>query len=62
MNDEAAFLAMISANPDEDTHRLVYADWLDEQGGERNTSLARLIRWQIATGAVLTATKQSERK
>jgi uncharacterized protein (TIGR02996 family) len=27
-----AFLAAIHANPDEDTHRLVFADWLDENG------------------------------
>ena len=30
MSDEAALLAAIAAQPDEDTPRLVYADWLDE--------------------------------
>ena len=30
MSDEDALLAAIDANPDEDTPRLVYADWLDE--------------------------------
>jgi uncharacterized protein (TIGR02996 family) len=30
MSDEAALLAAILAQPDEDTPRLVYADWLDE--------------------------------
>ncbi len=30
MSDEAALLAAIRDNPDEDTPRLVYADWLDE--------------------------------
>jgi uncharacterized protein (TIGR02996 family) len=30
MSDQAAFLAAIVADPDEDTPRLVYADWLDE--------------------------------
>jgi uncharacterized protein (TIGR02996 family) len=30
MSDEAALLAAIFAHPDEDTPRLVYADWLDE--------------------------------
>jgi uncharacterized protein (TIGR02996 family) len=30
MSDEAALLAAITANPDEDTPRLAYADWLDE--------------------------------
>ena len=32
MSDEAAFLAAIRAAPDDDTTRLVYADWLDESG------------------------------
>lgn len=32
MSDRAALLAAIIANPDEDTPRLVYADWLDEHG------------------------------
>lgn len=30
MNDETALLAAISEHPEEDTPRLVYADWLDE--------------------------------
>lgn len=37
MSDEAAFLAAIAAAPDDNTARLVYADWLDEYeqaGGE----------------------------
>jgi len=32
MSDEAAFLAAIRAAPDDNTNRLVYADWLDEAG------------------------------
>jgi uncharacterized protein (TIGR02996 family) len=32
MSDEAALLAAIVAHADEDTPRLVYADWLDEHG------------------------------
>ena len=28
--DERGFLALILAEPGDDTHRLVYADWLDE--------------------------------
>jgi uncharacterized protein (TIGR02996 family) len=32
MSDEAAFLAAIKANPNDNTTRLVYADWLDERG------------------------------
>src|SRR5437870_4931167 len=30
MSDQAALLAAICAHPDDDTLRLVYADWLDE--------------------------------
>jgi uncharacterized protein (TIGR02996 family) len=32
MSEEATFLAAIRATPMDDTLRLVYADWLDEQG------------------------------
>jgi uncharacterized protein (TIGR02996 family) len=30
--DRAGFMAKIIAEPEEDTHRLAYADWLDENG------------------------------
>lgn len=30
--DERGFLATILAEPDDNTHRLVYADWMDEHG------------------------------
>ena len=50
MSDEAAFLRAICEHPDEDTPRLVYADWLDEQGGEVNTNWAELIRDQVCPG------------
>jgi uncharacterized protein (TIGR02996 family) len=35
MADEAAFLQAIREGPDDDGPRLVYADWLDEQGDPR---------------------------
>jgi len=44
MSDKAALLRAIHANPDDDTPRLVYADWLDEHGQPER---ADLIRWQI---------------
>lgn len=44
MSDESAFLAAIIAQPDDDTLRLVYADWLDEQG---DADRAEFIRLQI---------------
>ncbi len=45
MSDEDALLAAIIANPDEDTTRLVYADWLQENG---QAERAEFIRLQIA--------------
>lgn len=47
MTDRDALLRAIAANPDEDTPRLVYADLLDEIGGEVNLARARFIRLQI---------------
>ncbi|MBN9120915.1 MAG: TIGR02996 domain-containing protein [Planctomycetes bacterium] len=44
MSDRAALLTAIVANPDEDTPRLVYADWLDEHGESKR---AAHIRAQI---------------
>jgi uncharacterized protein (TIGR02996 family) len=43
VSDEAAFLAAIRAEPDDDTVRLVYADWLDEHG---DAARAKFIRVQ----------------
>lgn len=54
MSDRDALLAAILANPDDDTPRLVYADWLDEYGpalppAERRTAADRaaFIRAQV---------------
>ncbi len=45
MTDEGALLRAVIADPDDDAPRLIYADWLEEQGqGAR----AELIRVQIA--------------
>jgi uncharacterized protein (TIGR02996 family) len=44
MNQEDAFLRAICENPDDDTPRLVYADWLEEHG---DTARAEFIRVQI---------------
>ncbi len=48
MDLEPGFLADIIANPEDDAPRLVYADWLDENGDEPR---AELIRLQIAIAA-----------
>lgn len=45
MSDEEALLAAIAANPEEDTPRLVYADWLDEHDQPLR---AEFIRTEIA--------------
>ncbi|MBY0456152.1 MAG: TIGR02996 domain-containing protein, partial [Gemmataceae bacterium] len=44
MTDGPALLKAVIANPDEDTPRLVYADWLDENGEEAR---AEFIRSQV---------------
>jgi uncharacterized protein (TIGR02996 family) len=43
-----ALLDAIKDNPDEDTPRLVLADWLDEQGNELDAERAAFIRADIA--------------
>src|SRR5689334_16651118 len=47
-----AFLQAILANPTDDAIRLVYADWLDEHGGEVNSAHADLIRVQCELAAL----------
>src|SRR5690348_16398358 len=49
MQTEAeAFLQRIRAYPDDDTPRLIFADWLEEQGDEAAAARAKFIRVQIA--------------
>jgi uncharacterized protein (TIGR02996 family) len=43
----AAFWKSICAQPDDDTPRLVYADWLDEQGDPASAAKAEFIRAQV---------------
>jgi uncharacterized protein (TIGR02996 family) len=47
MDEEAAFLRAICNNPDDDTPRLVFADWLAERGGAVNSAWANGIRAQV---------------
>src|SRR4051794_25928099 len=44
MPDEAAFLDAIRRKPDDDTTRLVYADWLDEQGDTTSATESEYLR------------------
>jgi uncharacterized protein (TIGR02996 family) len=47
MDDEAALQRAIADQPEEDTPRLAYADYLDELGGEANIARAEFIRLQV---------------
>jgi uncharacterized protein (TIGR02996 family) len=44
----AHLLAAVRAHPDEDTPRLVYADWLQEYGDDDDRARAEFIRVQVA--------------
>jgi uncharacterized protein (TIGR02996 family) len=46
MNHEQAFLQAIREAPDDDAPRLIYADWLEEQGGASRAARADFIRIQ----------------
>lgn len=47
-DDELAFIRAATAQPDDDTIRLVYADWLEEQGGEKFAAQAAFVRLQVS--------------
>jgi uncharacterized protein (TIGR02996 family) len=47
--DQEALLRAIIDHPDEDAPRLVYADLLDEIGGESNTARAEFVRLQCVS-------------
>jgi uncharacterized protein (TIGR02996 family) len=49
MDDRAALLAAVCDRPDDDTPRLVFADWLDDHG---DADYARFIRAQIELSRV----------
>src|SRR5690349_21324143 len=49
MADHAAFLSAIRQAPDDDTHRLVYADWLEENGQEPRAEFIR-VQIELARG------------
>jgi uncharacterized protein (TIGR02996 family) len=46
MDERRALIAAIVANPEEDTPRLVLADWLDEHGDKHDRARAEFIRLQ----------------
>jgi uncharacterized protein (TIGR02996 family) len=46
MDHASAFLHEIREQPDDDAHRLIYADWLEEHGGRPEAARAAFIRAQ----------------
>jgi uncharacterized protein (TIGR02996 family) len=53
MSQEEHFLQAILAAPDDDTPRLVYADWLDERGDPRGEFIrlqCELAKLAVADG------------
>ncbi len=52
MSYERAFLEAIRETPDDDAPRLIYADWLDEQGGGERSAQAAFIRAQCRLAAL----------
>jgi uncharacterized protein (TIGR02996 family) len=47
MGEEAAFLSAIRQTPADETTRLVYADWIDEQGDSAHAMMAQFIRLDL---------------
>src|SRR4051794_1631892 len=48
---DQAFLDDIIEHPDDDTPRLIYADWLDDQGDPASAARAEFIRVQCRLSA-----------
>jgi uncharacterized protein (TIGR02996 family) len=57
MSEEAAFLDALRKNPDDDVTRLVYADWLDEQGDRGNAAKSAFLRYQCQLAALPATTR-----
>lgn len=57
--DEQAFLKAICDQPDDDTVRLVYADWLEEQG---RSALGEFIRAEVELAHTPPGTDEDERR
>jgi uncharacterized protein (TIGR02996 family) len=55
MNEDAAFIRAIREQPDDETARLVYADWLDDRSDPR----AEYLRTEAAWATLPTADEQS---
>lgn len=60
MSDEAAFLDALRASPTDDTTRLVFADWLDENDQPRKAAYLRLVAALAHAGGDLTDRPEGE--
>jgi uncharacterized protein (TIGR02996 family) len=60
MHTDADFLKMLLADPADDTTRLVYADWLEEQGDAVSAARAEFLRLTVRLAT--TAWTKRERK
>jgi uncharacterized protein (TIGR02996 family) len=59
MNERDALLKAVCGNPDDDTPRLVFADWLQENGEEERAEFIR-VQIELARGAVDVTLKERE--
>jgi uncharacterized protein (TIGR02996 family) len=60
MNDREALLSAIYDQPDEDTPRLMYADWLDEHGHPERAEFIRLQCERARIGELLPGERELE--
>lgn len=60
MTHADAFLQDILAHPDDDAPRLIFADWLEEQGDANSTARAEFIRIQCALAGQLSEQQRTE--
>src|SRR5689334_3393856 len=60
MRDESAWFAALAGQPADELTWLAYADWLEEQGGERHRFVRLLI--ELARGAEDEAAQMDRRK
>jgi uncharacterized protein (TIGR02996 family) len=62
MLDDANFLAQLEANPTDDAARLVYADWLEEQGDASSAVRAEFLRLTARLATAKTVKSKTLRK
>src|SRR5947209_8653258 len=58
MSEREAFMRAICDSPEDDTPRLVFADWLDEHGDQNDRTRAAFIRVQCEVARLATDNDQ----